>query len=149
VAGGIDVSINDFYDARNVQIVPTGSAGSIAVFERESGAPSLDVIAKRLNDDGSLGDLLATGDVPAIQAVPLRAYPNPFRSGVYVTLEGGPAGANADILDAAGRRVRSLGEIGSTLSWDGRDALGRPVSPGVYFVRLAGTARALRLVRVR
>jgi len=52
------------------------------------------------------------------------------------------------VFDAQGRAVRLLkpGEVGidrATARWDGRDSQGRPVSPGVYFVRwVDGVERA-------
>jgi len=59
-------------------------------------------------------------------------------------------------VDVGGRRVRTLarGALAAgahRLEWDGRDAAGRPVAAGVYFVRAeAGDARATRrFVRVR
>jgi hypothetical protein len=61
-----------------------------------------------------------------------------------------------DLFDVAGRRLRSLrapvdGGGHGAVHWDGRDAHGRVVGPGVYFVRLrAGEQVATRkIVRVR
>ena len=56
------------------------------------------------------------------------------------------------VFDSAGRRVRTLEAAGTIaggrllFTWDGRNARGASVSPGLYFVRLrehpaAGTAR--------
>lgn len=59
-----------------------------------------------------------------------------------------PEGArpsDVDIVDAAGRRVRQLrGVIPSEVcaAWDRRDAGGRPVAAGVYFVRHPGRVGA-------
>ena len=61
------------------------------------------------------------------------------------------------ILDAAGRWIRRLapeGPLGSGpngVRWDGRDSRGRPVSAGVYFVRIraAGGEAVSRIVRLR
>jgi subtilisin family serine protease len=46
--------------------------------------------------------------------------------------------ATLDLIDAAGRRIRTLGipSGAASLSWDGMDARGRPVTPGVYWARL-------------
>jgi flagellar hook assembly protein FlgD len=41
-----------------------------------------------------------------------------------------------EVLDAAGRIIRSL-ESGAT-TWDGRDATGRPVGAGTYWLRASG-----------
>jgi hypothetical protein len=60
------------------------------------------------------------------------------------------------VYDITGRRVRDLGTIlrpsgRSLVRWDGRDAAGRAVASGVYFVRCdaAGeeAARAVTVVR--
>lgn len=50
-------------------------------------------------------------------------------------------GASAGVFDASGRLVRTLleGELlagQGSLAWDGRDASGRDVPGGVYFVRV-------------
>ncbi len=89
----------------------------------------------------------------------LRVSPNPFRPGAEaptVAVEGGGTGtARLEVFDVSGRRVRVLGAAldaagAAVIRWDGRGAGGRPVSPGIYFLRLAtpaGTASA-RVVRV-
>jgi subtilisin family serine protease len=71
--------------------------------------------------------------------------PNPVRSGVGTlilarSVEIGSGAGRLWVLDAAGRRIRSLaaGE-GGVYRWDGRDGAGRTVAAGSYFV--AGTAR--------
>lgn len=62
----------------------------------------------------------------------------------------------AMVLDLSGRRLRTLGcEMSPAarfhIAWDGRDARGRPVSPGVYWLRVSSgensTARAVVIVR--
>jgi hypothetical protein len=76
--------------------------------------------------------------------IALSAYPNPFNPRVTVKVDLGSAAIVAvDVLDARGRRVRQLhsGRLpagASELTWDGRDALGRPQAAGVYFVRVSG-----------
>ncbi|MFN8178252.1 MAG: choice-of-anchor B family protein [bacterium] len=83
-------------------------------------------------------------------------FPNPAdRSGVTLALHASaPARVAAEVLDAAGRRVRSLPERAvsagdSFLAWDGRDRAGRRVAPGAYFVRvIAGAEETVRKVVV-
>jgi hypothetical protein len=92
----------------------------------------------------------------------VAAAPNPFREATRVRfdLPGDFAAtglARVDVYDVAGRRVRTLSRgarspVRDSYEWDGRDALGRPVGSGVYFVRLevAGSAVATRkVVRTR
>jgi hypothetical protein len=91
------------------------------------------------------------------------AWPNPSRAGVRLRVERSgfaAAGAvRATVLDAAGRRVRTLeapppesvaGASELVLAWDGRDAAGRLVAPGVYRIRLEAGGRVAfgRLVRL-
>lgn len=83
--------------------------------------------------------------------------PNPFRSTTSVSLElPRAARVEAAVYDATGRLVRTFADgtfaAGpATLRWDGRDGAGRPVAPGVYFVRVAedGFASTRRVVRLR
>ncbi len=98
----------------------------------------------------------------AVQRQPV-SYPNPYRDsvlgGVFVQFPGVPKApispgpsSPAEVFDSAGRRVRTLEASGTVAGgrllfvWDGRNAQGADVSPGLYFVRLrehpsAGTAR--------
>ena len=52
-----------------------------------------------------------------------------------------PAAGRIEIADAAGRSVRAetLAE-GAGFEWDGRDARGRALPPGLYLVRYEGVA---------
>jgi len=68
-----------------------------------------------------------------------------------------PAAAETDVavFDAAGRRVRTLaharfGAGVHAIAWDGRDAAGRAVTPGLYWVRVdaGGQSVTRRLVRI-
>jgi len=84
----------------------------------------------------------------------VRLWPNPQRGAALVelTLPGSrwadPAFAEARVLDARGRTVRVLSSgilyRGTTrLAWDGKDAAGKRLVPGAYFVRVSsplGTA---------
>lgn len=79
-----------------------------------------------------------TAPAPAPRAAPgLLLAPNPFTSATTIRFADA-RGAGIDavrIVDAAGRIVRTLAPSGtSAVSWDGRDASGRPVAAGVYFV---------------
>ena len=79
----------------------------------------------------------------------IRAYPNPFVGGTSVcfTLRGRNR-VEAAVYDVEGRLVRTLLEAElpagtHEVKWDGRDAEGRRVSPGIYFARLAAGERRL------
>ena len=77
--------------------------------------------------------------------------PNPARGGTALRFALARAGSvRIEVLDAAGRSVRVLADGGyetgeHSLRWDGRDAAGRSVAPGLYFVRV--TAPDLRATR--
>jgi hypothetical protein len=82
------------------------------------------------------------GVTPRLAAV----RPNPTRGGAAIAWSL-PAAARLSIaiVDPAGRVVRTLRAgphaVGAgELAWDGRNAAGRPVAAGTYFVRLAATA---------
>jgi flagellar hook assembly protein FlgD len=82
--------------------------------------------------------------------------PNPVTGATRVSYALARAGAvSLSVYDATGRQVRNL--VSGTLkagvyaaSWDGRDAGGRQVPAGVYYVRLsADRASTARVTVVR
>ncbi len=97
----------------------------------------------------------------ALLPVQLRlapARPNPFRGTTEIRFDlPAPSRASLDVFDVTGRRItellaEGLLEAGAhRRTWDGRDASGRPVSSGVYFVRLRAGDRveSTRVLRVR
>jgi hypothetical protein len=78
--------------------------------------------------------------------------PNPFGNVIeisYRLVSNGVLNASLGVYDISGRLVRVLGEGSAisgegTVSWDGTDAAGRRVPPGLYFCRL----KADRIVSV-
>jgi hypothetical protein len=100
---------------------------------------------------------VAVGPTAAPPRIRLAApAPNPSRGAARLALTlPRPASVRVEVFDATGRLVRGLfsGETGAgplPLTWDGRDARGRRVSAGVYFVRAMaeGATATQRLVRV-
>jgi hypothetical protein len=89
--------------------------------------------------------------------LPLRAWPNPFRESVELRFQLlRPSVMRLLVHDAAGRRVIAItpgfGASGPySLAWSGLDARGRPVAPGVYWVRLetGGSVQQTKVVRTR
>ncbi|HET7250259.1 MAG TPA: FlgD immunoglobulin-like domain containing protein [Gemmatimonadales bacterium] len=87
-------------------------------------------------------------------ATVLRAMPNPSRGEVRLTL-GLPRSSTAEvrIFDLEGREIRDLdaGAWSATVVWDGRDAAGHAVAPGIYLVRARSGVeqRSARIVRLR
>ena len=98
-----------------------------------------------------MGDGTAAPEhTPAV--LELGLYPNPFNPGTRLVFSGALKGsAKLEVFDLAGRRLVEIwqGRLdGGTLSvsWDGRDELGREQPSGVYLFRLA-TASGAELVR--
>ncbi len=85
-------------------------------------------------------------DVPIRPAGPFLAqnHPNPFRSSTAISFRlPEPGDYTLAVFDVAGRLVRRYEGYGSagetTVSWDGRDAAGQAVAPGIYYYRVTST----------
>lgn len=84
------------------------------------------------------------GGAPPVPALALRAAPNPLRGATTLRFALPRAATlGVDVLDLAGRRVRSSGARAYSAGahewrWDGRDDEGRDVGAGLYFVRATG-----------
>jgi len=95
---------------------------------------------------------LSTG----VDALEIDVSPNPFTRTVSFAFD---PGANNPVLatvhDLSGRRVATLTTAAAparrSLVWNGRDAAGTPVAPGIYFVRFhVGThTTTKKIVRLR
>ena len=91
-------------------------------------------------------------DLAALALAPVR--PNPSRGASVLRYTLARAGdVRLELLDAAGRRVRTLAAGASAagqheLAWDGRDAGGHAAAAGLYWARLtcAGETRTQRFV---
>jgi hypothetical protein len=93
-------------------------------------------------DDGSVG-------VPALDeeaGLGLALEPNPFLSEVRMVVKAAPRSrVGIEIFDIRGRLVRDVEISGSTsgvntFAWDGKDASGRRLSPGIYVVKVSTQA---------
>jgi hypothetical protein len=105
-----------------------------------------------LRNTGNAATSVAIGVEPAAQAAAARfrlgaATPNPFHPATEVALDVPPFAASAPvavrIYDVSGRLARELhaGPLASgthRFRWDGRDAEGRLLPAGVYFLRATG-----------
>lgn len=85
----------------------------------------------------------AVGEAGPVDAAALRGAPNPFVGATRLHYVLPRAGVVAlDIFDVTGRAVRHIEPRAAQaagphdLPWDGRDAAGAPVAPGVYFARI-------------
>ena len=78
------------------------------------------------------------------ETVLVGAKPNPFFSATEISVvSGSPARITAAIYTINGKKIRALSGSGGasqrkTIMWDGRDALGRAVSSGMYICKIAG-----------
>lgn len=100
---------------------------------------------------------VAVAGGPSVATMSLAAvWPNPAHGSATLRFSLARAGeARLEVLDASGRRVRTL-EQGTLAAgahevrWDGRDAAGHATSPGLYWARLLvdGEARTQRFVRL-
>lgn len=92
---------------------------------------------------------------PSPSRMAVRSFPNPFRGTTTLAFElPSPSPARVRIYDATGRLVRDLPgghDDRGSVTWDGRDASGRPVAAGVYFSRIEAGAHSAgsRLVLLR
>jgi hypothetical protein len=98
---------------------------------------------------------LLPDDAPTASLALYQNYPNPFNAGTTLSFSL-PAAAEVElaIYDVSGRRVALVerGRRGAGVfdrPWDGTDDGGKPLSSGVYFLRLrAGTEEAVRKIVV-
>ena len=98
------------------------------------------------------------GDRPIEHVTLEQNFPNPFNPVTTITfsIPEGVSSLDLAVYDVAGRRVATLldspVEPGRrSVAWDGRDAGGRPVSSGIYFLRLAadGETQIRKVVLVK
>jgi hypothetical protein len=91
-------------------------------------------------------------DLPTIEA---RAYPNPVwltGAGLALHVSGNAVAYRGAVYDVSGRKLHGFDNVKDReVFWDGRDAAGALVRPGVYFVRVeaGGHARTLRVALLR
>ena len=91
---------------------------------------------------------------PALPSLVIKAYPNPALlngAGLSLRLAGNATAYHGAVYDASGRRLHRFDTQNGQVFWDGRDASGALVHPGVYFVRVeaGGHARTVRVALLR
>jgi hypothetical protein len=115
------------------------------------------MVLARLQPGGTASVTPSTSLVGPPEPQLIRAEPNPFRSETTLRLAV-PQGTHVklEISDVMGRRVATLKDDrlhsgNDSVTWDGRDAHGSPVAPGIYFVRIeaGGVSDFHKLVLVR
>jgi len=126
--------------------------GNIATYYVNIVLPSMSVTTITISPETGVAD----APRPTL-ALAAPVSPNPASSGASLSFSiGAPGHVTAEVLDLSGRRVATLRDSYTPagtqmLSWSLRDASGRPVSSGVYFVRIAIASEALttRLIVLR
>jgi hypothetical protein len=113
--------------------------------------------------DAAAAPFLVTTWATPIQPAPVAApriyaaRPNPFGGTTEIPFAlPAPARVSVRVYDVAGRLVRTLldatrPEGAGRAEWDGKDAAGRSVPAGVYFVKLTtpGGERTARMIKMR
>jgi hypothetical protein len=127
---------------RTAELTPPGGYGRIVSFGRDA-AGEMYVVDKNA---GRIYRLVSTptdvAELPPAAALE-QNVPNPFnpQTTIAYVVPAGGAAVRLDVLDAAGRLVRTLVDGDRPAGrqqavWDGRDARGRAVPAGVYLYRL-------------
>ena len=123
-----------------------GTAGLVQLKFVASDEGSGSIVEAAVDDFSIAGvfDATGAGETPGSPALHLaQNFPNPFNPKTTIRFQLPEAGkVSLGIYDASGRLVRLIYdermEAGDhAASWNGRDALGRPVVSGVYFARLS------------
>jgi hypothetical protein len=76
------------------------------------------------------------------------AAPNPFRSVVHITYQG-DSPVDMNIYDMSGRLIRQLKSVSGYTTWNGRDAAGDGVAPGVYFITDTVHHRITKVIKLK
>jgi hypothetical protein len=155
--GDLDVVVGA--DDGRVQVIDTPGEDrpGAAPWPGYHGGETFDGVYRHVTYPPTGGPEVGPGPAPAGLAL-APAAPNPFRSGTelrFTLPEAGPV--DLDVIDVRGRLVArvlagDLRAAGShAVSWRGRDAAGRAVASGVYFLRLraAGEVRTRKVLRLR
>lgn len=130
-------------------LVPTTGNGGILVWQAD-----FDVRAKRILGNGAISTVDADRPAGPLATQFAPPTPNPSRADVSLRFTlAAPSDVRLTIHDAQGRLVRDVahGAHGAGthhLSWNGADASGTRVPPGLYFARFeaGGAVRRQRLV---
>ena len=105
---------------------------------------NVDLTSALFRDIGWLPRLLGVPPGGPASGVALASAPNPARGSADIQFQlAADERVELTIYDVSGRTVRSLAKgtypAGSnSVHWDGLDASGHPVSPGIYLARLKG-----------
>jgi hypothetical protein len=156
------------WDGRRLRVPGSGIGRSaVTTLVAEHGTLLVGGSFRRAGDVAAWGVAEWFGPVSRRPRVPtpfdaIIATPNPSRRGQPLELDApltnvepideAPHALEFDIHDLSGRRLRSIAALpGVRVIWDGRDARGREVPEGVYFIRTkygTGQTAIRRIVRL-
>jgi hypothetical protein len=98
--------------------------------------------------EGGINRLEAASPPVAGGVSGIRAYPNPFLAKhSRIAIDGVPPDGKCDILTQSGSVVRHFGRgelKGNQFQWDGANAAGKRVKPGVYFYSVNAGGKTTR-----
>lgn len=149
------------YPSATLSITPPGDFNRVVVHWDAPGVGCQDYGVILFLDNVTVTRAVAPGAVdegnPAVAPRLAAPAPNPFQRSTTIRFDLPKAGeVRLNVFDMQGRLVRSLVsgamEAGPvTLTWDGTDNGGRPVSAGLYALSLdaAGTRQTRRILRLR
>lgn len=90
----------------------------------------------RFSEEVFVSATVTTPEAGAPERPPLRLLtPNPTTGVVHLAVPEGTGPVRVDVLDVAGRRIRTLSVRDGAVTWDGRTATGLRAAPGVYVLR--------------
>lgn len=90
-----------------------------------------------------------------LQAAVVSAFPNPFDDRITIRINSENKGpVNINILDADGRMIKQLfsGKMAGdeeNITWEGNDANGMKVQPGLYILHVSTTSQSYYLKIIR
>lgn len=134
---------------------PLGSTAALVNYDAYVIGLTLDYALTALTLTDPSAPVSVETDPRMLTACVLRVAPNPAGSRVQIRLSGNkPVAAEPlSVFSAQGARVRSLRlDASGRTTWDLYDDGGRPVAPGIYFVRTESASRpseGQRIVVVR
>jgi len=139
-SGAADVRLSNANDRSDRPSITADAGLNLAVAWRDRRSGANDIYLREFRPRGPIA---VEEPAPLSAAAPLVRGPNPWQRVLWLSR---PPGEPVGVFDLEGRTVARLSPSAS--SWDGRDAGGRAVSPGVYFLRGLDSRRVARVVRL-